>query len=136
MIIKSKSAQETIQIAKKLASFLHGGEIILLNGDLGAGKTTFAKAILSSLGVKDNVTSPTFSILKTYQGKFTFHHFDTYRITTEEAIEAGFDEVLSDKNSVKLIEWSENISELIPKHAIVVNIKKIDEQTRSYEIIR
>ena len=135
-MIKIVKLNDLYSFARDFSSTLKAGDTILLNGDLGAGKTTFTKAILSSLGVKDNVTSPTFSILKTYQGKFTFHNFDTYRITTEEAIEAGFDEVLSDKNSIKLIEWSENISELIPKNAIVVNIKKIDEQTRSYEIIK
>ena len=135
-MIKIVKLNNLNSFARDFSSTLKAGDTILLNGDLGAGKTTFAKAILSSLGVKDNVTRTTFSILKNYQGKFTFNHFDTYRITTEEAIEAGFDEVLSDKNSVKLIEWSENISELIPKKAIVVNIKKIDEQTRSYEIIK
>ena len=65
MIIKSKSAQETIQIAKKLASFLHGGEIILLNGDLGSGKTTFVKGIAQFFNIKQSITSPTFTLMKT-----------------------------------------------------------------------
>ena len=81
------------------------------------------------------VTSPTFAILKTYHGKFVLHHFDTYRITTEEAIEAGFDEVIYEKNSVKFIEWSENIASLIPEKTITINIKNINENEREFEIL-
>ena len=72
---------------------------------------------------------------KLYKGDFIFHHFDTYRITTEEAIEAGFDEILSEKDSVKIIEWSENIAELLPDSRIVINITTIDETKREIEII-
>ena len=80
------------------------------------------------------VSSPTFAILKSYQGKFALHHFDTYRITTEEAIEAGFDEILDDRESIIFIEWSDNIKELLPKKTIKVNIKYIDEFSREFEI--
>ncbi len=135
-MIKRVTLSKLKQFAKDFSARLKAGDVVLLRGDLGAGKTTFTKACFSSLGVKGNVTSPTFAILKTYEGKFTLHHFDAYRINLEEAIEAGFDEIIEDKNSVKFIEWGENISALIPKNAIVVNIKKIDENTREYEITR
>lgn len=132
-IVKSKI--ETRALAEKFASKLKNGDIVCLNGDLGAGKTTFTQFVFSALGVKDSVNSPTFSILKIYQGdKFKLNHFDTYRITVEEAIEAGFDEILEDQNSITFIEWSENISSLIPSKHIDVNIKIIDENSREFEI--
>ena len=135
MKFKSNSVEETRKIAQNFGGNLKGGETVLLNGDLGAGKTTFTQFLLKELGVKEVVSSPTFAILKSYKGKFMFHHFDTYRITTEEAIEAGFDEILSEADSVKIIEWSENISELLPDSKIIINIKTIDENKREIEII-
>ena len=135
MKFTSNSIEETRKIAQHFGGKLKGGETVLLNGDLGAGKTTFTQFLLKELGVEDVVSSPTFAILKSYKGKFIFHHFDTYRITTEEAIEAGFDEILSEADSVKIIEWSENISELLPDSKITINIQTIDENKREIEII-
>lgn len=132
----SNSLDDTKKIATDFGKTLKSGATILLNGDLGAGKTTFTQFLLQSLGVEDVVTSPTFAILKTYQGKFKFNHFDVYRITTEEAIEAGFEEILSDKDSINIIEWSENISPLIPENPITVNIKFVSENSREIEINR
>ena len=130
-----KNLEETKKFANDFAAKLNGGEGVLLNGDLGAGKTTFTQFVFAALGVKEVVTSPTFAILKTYQGKFVLHHFDTYRITTEEAIEAGFDEVIYEKDSVKFIEWSENIASLIPEKTITINIKHVNENEREFEIL-
>lgn len=130
-----KNLEETKKLANDFAAKLNGGEVVLLNGDLGAGKTTFTQFVFASLGVKDVVNSPTFAILKTYQGKFVLHHFDTYRITTEEAIESGFDEVIYEKDSIKFIEWSENILPLLPAKTIKINISYINENEREFEII-
>ena len=127
--------EETKELACWFAKTLKNGDVVLLNGDLGAGKTTFTQLVFSCLGVKEVVNSPTFAILKSYKGKFNLHHFDTYRITTEEAIEAGFDEVLEDKNSVIFIEWSENIAPLLPHNCKTVNIKLLDDETREFEIV-
>lgn len=135
MKFKVKNLEETKKLANNFAAELKGGEVVLLNGDLGAGKTTFTQFVFAALGVKEVVNSPTFAILKTYSGKFKLHHFDTYRITTEEAIEAGFDEVIDDEDSVKFIEWSENILPLIPKNVITINIKYINETEREIEIL-
>lgn len=130
------SLEETKKLAQNFAKDLKIGQVVLLNGDLGAGKTTFTQFVFAALGVKDVVNSPTFSILKSYKGdKFLLHHFDTYRISEEEAIESGFDEILSDENSVIFIEWSENIKSLLPKKCICVNIKLLDENKREFEII-
>ena len=100
MNIKVNGLKETEQLANDFAAKLNGGEVVLLNGDLGAGKTTFTQFVFKALGVDQVVSSPTFAILKSYDGKFRLHHFDTYRITTEEAIEAGFDEVFQEKDSI------------------------------------
>ena len=135
MKVITKNIEETKKLAKNFAASLSGGEVVLLNGDLGAGKTTFTQFVFASLNVKEVVNSPTFAILKTYHGKFVLHHFDTYRITTEEAIEAGFDEVLNERDSVKFIEWSETILPLIPERVIKINITKKDEDKREFEIL-
>ncbi len=129
-----RSLEETKQLAQNFAKKLRKGDVVLLNGDLGAGKTTFTQFVFAFLGVKEVVNSPTFAILKSYEGKFTLHHFDTYRISLEEAIEAGFDEVLDDRESVIFIEWSENIQALLPSKVITINIRHIDENTREIEI--
>lgn len=134
MKITVKSLQDTEKLAKKFAKTLNVGDVVLLNGDLGAGKTTFTQFVFKNLGVKDVVNSPTFAILKSYKGKFNLHHFDTYRITTEEAIEAGFDEVVNDTDSVKFIEWSENIKPLLPSKCKTINIKLIENNFREFEI--
>lgn len=130
-----RSIEETKQLAKDFATKLSVGDVVLLNGDLGAGKTTFTQFVFAYLGVKEVVNSPTFAILKSYEGKFHLHHFDTYRISLEEAIEAGFDEILDDRNSVIFIEWSENIKSLLPNKVITINIKHLDNESREIEII-
>ncbi len=135
MKVLVRNLQETKKLANDFASKLKGGEVVLLNGDLGAGKTTFTQFVFFALGVKEVVSSPTFSILKSYQGKFKLHHFDAYRITVEEAIEAGFDEIFEEKDSIKFVEWSEHIEPLLPKETIKINIKYIDEQKREFETI-
>ena len=135
MKIRIVGLEETEKLAINFAAELKGGEVVLLNGDLGAGKTTFTQFVFKALGVKDVVTSPTFAILKSYQGKFRLHHFDTYRITVEEAIEAGFDEVFQEEDSIIFVEWSENIASLLPSKTIKINIKYINENEREFEII-
>lgn len=136
MKIKVKSLEETERLANDFAAQLKGGEVVLLNGDLGAGKTTFTQFVFKALGVNEVVNSPTFAILKSYDGKFKLHHFDTYRITTEEAIESGFDEIFQEKDSVIFVEWSENIAQLLPNKTITINIKYLSENEREFEILK
>ncbi len=132
MNVVVNSIEETQHLAERFSKKLKPGQIIRLEGDLGAGKTTFVRFVLKSLGVKGEITSPTFSILKSYKGKFLFHHFDMYRINEEEAIELGFDEILSGKNSVIFIEWSENIESLLPPSCALIKIQYIDENKREF----
>lgn len=129
---------ETKRLAEKFAKLLKGGDIVLLNGDLGAGKTTFTKYVLQSLGVKDEVTSPTFTIMHEYDGKkHKIYHFDMYRIGSgEEAIEFGLEEYIYSKENLVFIEWSENIADILQGKFINVNISLIDENTRKFEFER
>ncbi len=133
------SLRQTQKLAKKFAKSLHGGERILLNGDLGAGKTTFTQFVAKALGVKDQVTSPTFTILKEYQGKkLKLYHFDMYRLSGgTEATGFGFEEYLYDlePNGVVMIEWSEMVKDILDGHFITINITRVDDTTRKIEII-
>jgi len=130
------SLEDTEKLAQEFAEKLKIGQVVLLNGDLGAGKTTFTQFVFAALGVKEVVTSPTFAILKSYKGNlYNLHHFDMYRINEEEAIESGFDEILDDNTSIKFIEWSSNVETLLPNKCVVVNIKRIDDNKREFEIV-
>lgn len=128
----SRSVNDTYDLAKRVADVCRGGEIILLNGDLGAGKTTFTKGLAAALGVKDNVTSPTFTIMKEYKGRLKLYHFDLYRIIDEQELdELGFDDYLNDNEAVCVIEWNK-YSDL--RDTIDVDIKYEDENTRIFSI--
>lgn len=135
-----RSVKETEVLAKKFAKLLVGGEVVLLSGDLGAGKTTFTRAVLKSLGVKDEVTSPTFTIMKEYNTKkFNIYHFDMYRVSSgEEAREFGLDEYIycRDKSAIVFIEWAENILDILNGKFIKVNISLTDECFRKFKIER
>ncbi len=133
MKIISNSALDTEKIGKDLAKTLKGNEIIALYGDLGVGKTAFTRGIADYFGVKDEVSSPTFSIVNEYAAdKFNLYHFDMYRIKTVEDLEStGFFEYLG--NNILVIEWSENIEDYLPKDIIKVTIKKINSESDNNE---
>ena len=127
--------KQTNKFAKKFAKSLKGGERILLNGDLGAGKTTFTKYLAKALKVKDEVTSPSFTILKQYNGKFKINHFDLYRIEDiGELEELGFTEFLDNKpDTILIIEWGERAN-LDTKDFINIIIEKVDENKRKIRV--
>ena len=133
-----KNLKNTQKFAKAFAKTLKGGERILLNGDLGAGKTTFTKFLAKSLGVKDEVTSPSFTILKQYKGKILkINHFDLYRIEDiSELREMGFEEFLTpEKDEILLIEWGERAN-LQGEEFIDITIEKVDESKRLIKVNR
>ncbi len=108
--ILSRSAEETFAAGEKLGKTLKSGDIVALFGGLGAGKTVFAKGIAAGLGIAEDVTSPTFTLLKEYEGKQKLYHFDLYRIEDEESLEnIGFREYLNN-GGVCVIEWPEKAS--------------------------
>lgn len=131
----SHNVAETEAFAEQLAATFIGGEVVLLYGELGAGKTHFVKGLAKGLGVDDTVTSPTFALHNSYEGRLTLNHFDFYRIEdSEEVVVLGLDELFYDKQAVSAIEWSENIKDLLPKGCISVTIDKVDEHTRRISI--
>ncbi len=129
----SYSVEDTQRLAMELAKDIKGGEIILLEGDLGTGKTTFTKAFAKALGVTANVTSPTFTFMKEYFGKFPIYHFDMYRVSDEDELyELGLNEYLESKDGVCVIEWNKfrNIS----KPIISLKIERINENARKITV--
>ena len=111
------SLQETQRAAEEIAAMLKGDEVLAFFGDLGAGKTTFSRALCQALGVQDEVTSPTFAMVHEYHtGPYPVYHFDMYRVEGEESLfSTGYYDYLG--AGLLLIEWSENIEELLPKDA-------------------
>jgi len=120
--IITKSEEETIEIGAKIAAKLKVGDIICMKGDLGAGKTTLTKSIAKNLGINDYVTSPTFTIINEYNGKYPLYHFDVYRIENpEDMYELGFEEYFYGKG-ICIIEWANMIEELIPEESIWIEL--------------
>ena len=136
MIFESFTPEDTFTIGKKLAETVRPGEIYTLNGDLGVGKTVFTKGLAAGLGIKEPVTSPTFTILQEYEsGRLPLYHFDVYRIgDPEEMDEIGYEDYFYG-DGVCLIEWASMIGELIPETAIQVTIKKDLEHGFDYRTI-
>lgn len=134
LLIKTNSADQTIEFAQKFASILNKGAVLLLHGDLGAGKTHFVKGLAKGLGSNMMVTSPTFTLLNIYDdGKMPLYHFDMYRLGgKEEAVEMGFNEYFDADSlgGIVVVEWPEQVEGLITCPHINVEITKIDENTR------
>jgi tRNA threonylcarbamoyladenosine biosynthesis protein TsaE len=131
------SAQETIDLGKKLAKTLSPGDIVALYGNLGSGKTTFTKGIGESLGVKDprHINSPTFVLIKEYEGRIPLYHVDLYRLDNIKDIEDIAIEEYLYGDGVCVIEWAERIEKLLPKKRIAVKfIIKQNEDEREIEI--
>lgn len=129
MKIVSKSPEETTEIAKRLGEMTKAGTVLCLIGDLGAGKTLFTKGFVRGLGVKDEVTSPTFGLMNQYQGKMPVTHFDLYRLEREEELdEIGFFEYSEPKDGVVLIEWADKFPEALPKPNIRLEIERGEKE--------
>lgn len=131
----SNSVFETVMIAKTFTKTLRAGDIVLLNGDLGAGKTHFAKGIAEGLGVRDNVTSPTFTIMNAYYGgKIPFFHLDMYRIEDEDDVfELGLEDFIFDGGGITVIEWNK-YRDFKDNRVFEVDIKRIDDESREIVI--
>ena len=124
----SKSREQTEAFACDYAKTLTAGDVVLLDGDMGAGKTVFAKGVARGLGIKEEVTSPTYAYMNDYDGKL--FHYDCYRIETpEQAERLGLADYF-DMGGICLIEWAQNIAPLLPKDVKRVCIKKINENER------
>ena len=130
-----KSVEDTQKLAKFLAKFLEVEDIILLDGDLGAGKTTFTQSLAKALGIEEVVNSPTFSIVNEYEfNKGVLYHFDLYRIEeAEELFDIGFEEYFL-KEGIIIIEWAEKFINEIPQPWLKIYITKEDENSRIFQI--
>ena len=127
--ITSRSIEDTMELAENIESEKFPGMIICLDGELGSGKTVFVKGFAKSLGIEENITSPTFNIVKEYQiGEMPLYHMDVYRLeSTDESI--GFDDYFN-SDGISIIEWSELIEDSLPEERLDIKFKVIDEDTR------
>lgn len=132
MEIRSKSQEETMELAAKIATLVEPGMVITLNGDLGAGKTTFTKGIGKGLGIKKAINSPTFTIMKIYQGRMPLYHFDAYRLE-EHFQDLGFEEYM-DGDGLCVIEWSDFLAEILPINRLVIDIAYEGDNERKITI--
>jgi tRNA threonylcarbamoyladenosine biosynthesis protein TsaE len=128
------SADETLEIGKKLGEQLSGGEILLLSGPLGAGKTVFVKGLAVGLGVDpEEVTSPSFTLVNPYIGRLPFYHIDLYRLDegAGAAHAVDLDEILRDESAVTVIEWAERMGNYpLPNNIVRISISGDGEEPR------
>ena len=136
MIWQSNSEKETFAVAEEIARQASPGDIYLLEGDLGVGKTVFAKGFARGLGITEPVTSPTFTIVQEYhEGRLPLYHFDVYRIgDVDEMEEIGYNEMVYG-DGVCLIEWANLIEEILPDHYQKITIEKDLEKGTDYRKI-
>lgn len=126
--LTTRKEEETAYIGEMLGHILNKPIVIALRGDLGAGKTVFVRGAARGLEVDEKVTSPTFVLLKIYQGRLPVYHFDFYRLSAEEdLIELGFDEYLPGEG-VAFIEWAERLPELLPPVYLEVNLERFYDE--------
>lgn len=131
--IETPSADATRDAAALVAGFARGGDLILLVGDLGAGKTVFAQGFASGLGIDDRVTSPTFALVQSYEGEMVMHHLDVYRLEhSSEVADLGLSELLDD-DAVTLIEWGDMIVSALPSDFLEVNILAVESSALAPE---
>lgn len=124
----SRSAEQTIDFAREYASSLKGGDVVLLNGEMGAGKTVFAKGVALGLGIDDEILSPTYAYMNDYGGKL--YHYDCYRLSSGAQAEGlGLVDYFYG-DGVCLVEWAQNIADVLPENCKTVTIEKLDDGVR------
>lgn len=134
MEVRTTSARQTRAVGAAIASVLGAGDVVVLTGDLGTGKTVMAQGIAAELGVEEPVVSPTFTLLREYDGRLPVRHLDVYRLDhVQEAIDLGLEELLDD--GVVLVEWGEGVRELLPADRLEVTFallppEEADDDTR------
>lgn len=134
MPINTHSAAETRALGARLARLLNGGDVLLLKGDMGAGKSELARGIARGLGITGPVPSPSFTILNAYdEGRVPFHHFDWYRVNdASELTESGLDEIIG--QGITVIEWPERAPSLWPEDRLEIVIVALSDQERSVDM--
>lgn len=139
-IFTTTSPKQTRKLGEILAKELKGGEIICLMGELGSGKTTFAQGVLKGLGASGPYTSPTFVVMKHYRikdhrlGIKDTYHADAYRVRPKDILELGWEEIISDRNNVIIIEWAERIKRIVPEGAIWLKFEHLKKDKRKITV--
>lgn len=136
MVIETNNAQETFEVGRQIGLAAKPGDVIGLRGDLGVGKTVFTQGVAAGLGITEPVSSPTFTIVQTYEeGRLPLYHFDVYRIgDVTEMDEIGFDDYVFGEG-LSLIEWADLIEEILPEQTCFVCIEKAPEKGVDYRKI-
>ena len=137
MLRETNSAAETRALGEELSSSLRPGDVVVLEGELGAGKSELARGIARGLGVRETVTSPSFTILNVYEsGRYPLYHFDWYRLeSADELYELGMDEYLGG-DGIAVVEWAERCPEAVPKNTIRITLDVTGEESRRIQILR
>lgn len=130
----SRNENDTAELAQNIESEKFPNMVICLDGELGSGKTVFVKGFAHALGIEDNITSPTFNIIKEYNsGELPLYHMDVYRLD-KDSNDIGIEDYFN-KGGVTLIEWADIITDILPEERLQINIKVISENTRVFELI-
>ena len=131
MTFLAQTEAETIALGRNIGARLHSGDIIALQGTLGAGKTTITKGIAQALGVQETITSPTFCLISEYEGTMPLYHMDVYRLEgSDDFVNLGVEDMLYGRG-VTLIEWSEKIMDELPHETIVLRLTPNDDGSRT-----
>ncbi len=134
-IYHTSSEEETRNLGEKLGRHLKAGDTVSLEGDLGTGKTAIAKGIALGLGITDDLVSPTFTLVNTYEGPLTLHHFDVYRVDDPEELYAIGWEEYADGQAVCLVEWGDRIPELLPSNTLHIKLERNGAQEDGRTIV-
>ena len=134
MKLISKSLDDTKKLGEKIGFILKPGDIICLIGDLGTGKTTLTQAIAKGMGIKDQVSSATFTLIREYYSKVNLYHFDVYRLDQCQSDYWGVDEYFFSEDGACVIEWADKIEDLLPEDRLEIRIKRISENEREFDI--
>lgn len=127
--ITSRSELDTIELAQNIESEKFHNMVICLDGELGSGKTIFTKGFAGAMGIEENITSPTFTIIKEYEGELPLYHMDVYRLDNDSN-DIGIEEYFT-KGGVVIIEWASNIKNILPKEYLSIKFRLLDENKRS-----
>lgn len=129
-VVVTDTEDETREIAARLAPSLEAGDVVVLSGELGSGKTVFAQGVIGALGVDDPVTSPTFALVHEYEARLPVAHVDVYRLNrVQELFDLGFEEIASE-DRVTFVEWGERADQVLPADRLTVHIARGDEPDR------
>jgi tRNA threonylcarbamoyladenosine biosynthesis protein TsaE len=133
----TQSAGETERLGEVIGGLLQPGDVVALNGDLGAGKTCLARGVARGLGVRDRVTSPTFTLINEYNGMIPLYHMDMYRLGSPEELEdLGYEEYFFGPGAT-LLEWAGQVEQYLPRRRLDIFITKLpdDEEKRKFELV-